>query len=248
MILVKKLSIFQIKIFALLTMTVGHAETMGLLPLGSVGALIIHIFGKMAAPLFMFALVEGLRHTRDIKKYVLRLYLAWVVTGILNMTVTEASGYMGRFGNIFGSYFFVAWFAMCAGIFQKRRGLGIAAALGAVGLSLPALLWSGTGWGSILNLFIPSLLAAEYSLAFVLMGAIWYFCGSKAVRCVVLVFFALVSASLPPNLLFSNEIQLMLPAAIVILFYSGEKGRSAKYLFYFYYPLHQYLFFALSLI
>ena len=226
-------------------MTLGHAETMGLIQFGSIGTLIIHVLGKMAAPLFMFALVEGLQHTKNINKYVFRLYLAWVVTGVFNIIVTEASGYTGRFGNIFGSYFLTAFYVMCVGLFRKRRGLAAAAVLDSLVFSLPVLLWSGTEWGNILNLFIPSPPAAEYSPAFVLLGVIWYFCGSKATRCFVLVIFALVSACLPPNLLFSNEIQLMLPAVIVMLLYSGEKGRSAKYLFYFYYPLHQYLLFAI---
>ena len=40
---------------------------------------VLRIIGRIAAPLFLFMIVEGLHHTRSKPKYILRLYVAGVI-------------------------------------------------------------------------------------------------------------------------------------------------------------------------
>lgn len=72
------LSSFILKIVALLTMTFDHVGLMlGMLYPTNTSILqvaeVFRIIGRLALPLFVFMIVEGVIHTKDFKKYILRL-------------------------------------------------------------------------------------------------------------------------------------------------------------------------------
>ena len=70
----KKLTATQIKVIAIIAMTLDHiAYTF--LPAGTALHYILHLVGKTTAPIMCFFLAEGFRHTHDKKKYFLRLLL-----------------------------------------------------------------------------------------------------------------------------------------------------------------------------
>ena len=83
----KKLSInaFTLKIIAVISMIIDHFAASGLLrkyfPFGWFGLgyrstyRIFRILGRFAFPIYCFLLIEGIRHTRDWRKYALRLFL-----------------------------------------------------------------------------------------------------------------------------------------------------------------------------
>lgn len=68
---------FIIKVFAIILMTLDHIGIFLLELKGNDIAIktgeIFRIFGRFAFPLFIFLLVEGIRHTRSIGKYMLRM-------------------------------------------------------------------------------------------------------------------------------------------------------------------------------
>ena len=65
------MNIFTIKIIALILMLIDHiGEFFPDSPIW------FRWLGRLAAPLFFYALAVGFRHTRNRKKYLLRLYLA----------------------------------------------------------------------------------------------------------------------------------------------------------------------------
>ena len=100
----KGLSGNQLKLFAMLAMTVDHFTSV-IWPdyPRDWWILLLHIIGRMAAPIFWFMVAEGYHYTRDLKKYAGRLLLFAVIghfaynfafgipfvplkTGVLNQT------------------------------------------------------------------------------------------------------------------------------------------------------------------
>lgn len=75
----KKLTATQIKVIAIIAMTLDHiAYTF--LPADTATHYILHLVGKTTAPIMCFFLAEGFRHTHDKKKYFLRLLLFAVIS------------------------------------------------------------------------------------------------------------------------------------------------------------------------
>ena len=94
-----------LKLIAVLFMTIDHVGAF----CGSFAWVAGHMYplrlvGRIAAPVFLFFVAEGLRHTRDKRLYLKRMYLASLCFGLLNAFVGALLGC--RFGNIFQSF---AW-------------------------------------------------------------------------------------------------------------------------------------------
>lgn len=77
----KTLTGFQLKYIALGTMLLDHIhyffEYTGKVPLWFTQV------GRIAAPLFLFAIIEGFIHTHDRKKYFLKIYGLAVIMGLI---------------------------------------------------------------------------------------------------------------------------------------------------------------------
>ncbi|MBD5452971.1 MAG: hypothetical protein HDR30_01415, partial [Lachnospiraceae bacterium] len=75
------LSDFALKYIALICMVIDHIHYFfsftGKIPLFFSQA------GRLAAPLFLFCIIEGFIHTQNRKKYFLRIYLLSVLMGLI---------------------------------------------------------------------------------------------------------------------------------------------------------------------
>lgn len=105
------LSSFFIKVFAILFMTMDHigmfltmefSNNAELMTLASV----FRIFGRLALPLFTFMIVEGVLHTKNFNKYMLRLGIMASLISLVFITLEyikpmPAFSIMYRAGNIF---------------------------------------------------------------------------------------------------------------------------------------------------
>lgn len=76
----------SLKVIAIVSMTIDH---LGLYYLGgeeaASGSVTYHLMrmvGRLAFPIFAFLLVEGYVHTRDIRKYMMNLFVAAVISDI----------------------------------------------------------------------------------------------------------------------------------------------------------------------
>ena len=72
---------FVLKIIAMVTMIIDHSGDIFNPILGN-NTLYFNAIGRIAFPLFCFLLVEGYRHTSNLKKYMLRLFIAALVSQI----------------------------------------------------------------------------------------------------------------------------------------------------------------------
>jgi len=72
-----------LKMIAIITMTIDHIAWT-LFPGFQTGALPLsmHLIGRLTAPIFMFFIVEGYYHTRNIKKYISRMFLFALISHV----------------------------------------------------------------------------------------------------------------------------------------------------------------------
>ena len=114
-----------------------------------------------------------------------------------------------------------------------------------------AILFLFSRFEILYQIFLPSILTVPYSPIFILMGICWYFTKDKAKQGFVLIFFSCLSfagAQLIARLNawifidFFNNIQFCMILFLPFIFlYNGKKGKSMKYFFYIYYPVHVYI-------
>lgn len=74
---------FWLKIIAFISMTLDHVGVFMMLNFSSskelsTTATILRIIGRLAFPLFLFFLSEGLKHTQNRKRYLFRLFVMWL--------------------------------------------------------------------------------------------------------------------------------------------------------------------------
>ena len=117
------LSSFFIKTFALLFMTLDHVglylrmqyfDNQTLMNLSEV----FRSFGRLALPLFAFMIVEGVLHTRNIRKYLLRLGIMASLISIVFIVLEYSTAFSDfssllRAGNIFIDLILVAIMIYC---------------------------------------------------------------------------------------------------------------------------------------
>jgi|MucameStandDraft_1065616.scaffolds.fasta_scaffold13618_2 hypothetical protein len=260
-----RLNAFHLKVIALVTMTLDHIGSYQTFTINRTFNDALRIIGRIAAPLFLFMVVEGLRHTRSKPKYILRLYTAGVIIESVNRVISRLTGTF-EFGNTLPMFFYTALFVFCIETIINTKKVF----LPTCGILIPFLSYFlniilmeqgfRTAW-SVISLFLPSPMNVDYSILFVLMGVAWYFINSKAINCMILAglsavcfavpaswFFTFSSVWLKPVFfnvfgLFVDTQWCMFLAIPFILLYNGEKGRSMKYFFYIYYPVHVYVLF-----
>ena len=213
------MSISLIKIIACVSMLVDHIALL-LVDKGATAYIFMRTVGRLAFPLFAFALVEGFFHTSDLKKYFFRLGIFAVVA--------EASYDFAVYG--FNR--------------QSVEGLEIGVTL-LMGLAAVAMYHhvmtkyitqpfvSNMFAGLVIILFCvaaESLKVAYGMYGILLIMCMYLFRGKKIVLSVALLL-------LP--VLFSTEWQVFsVFSMIFIIMYNGEKGKNIKYLFYTFYTCH----------
>ena len=117
------ISSFFIKICALLFMTLDHVglylrmqyyDNASIMKLSEV----FRCFGRLALPLFVFMIVEGVLHTKNIKKYLLRLGIMASLISVVFMVLEYSNAFsdfssLMRAGNIFIDLILVAIMVYC---------------------------------------------------------------------------------------------------------------------------------------
>lgn len=181
--------------------------------------------GRTAFPVFCFMIAEGFVHTRDWKKYALRLGVFGLISEIpFNLMVSGKWTYQES-----QNVFFTLLIGLLVLALMRETARRIPGREGMIA-QLPVL---------ALGCLLANLLKTDYSWSGVLLIAVFYWFGSSRISQCILGY--LCMAGTTGELRF--QIALLVPF-ILLYFYNGERGREIKglkWLFYWFYPVHMAL-------
>ena len=205
---------FTLKMIAIITMLIDHIGVIFFPEMIS-----FRIIGRISFPIFAFLIVEGFLHTRDIKKYMIRL-------GTFAL-ISEIPFDMAFHGTIleFGSQnvFFTLFLGVVLLYFYDQQ-YNNASKIGCV----------------LLILLAGDIFRTDYGAWGILMIFCFYVFREKRT-------WQMLSLILI-NVFAFGLIQAFAALAVIpISMYNGKRGISAKYLFYIIYPLHLLILFLIRI-
>lgn len=183
---------------------------------------ILRTIGRISFPIFCYLLVEGFLHTRDVKKYGIRLLIFALISEIPFDLAIFNSWFHPEYQNVFFTLLIGLWVLVW---YQK-----------AMGDPLRQFFAIAVGCGASV------LLKSDYNIyGIVLILIIYIFRDNKRLQTVCS---GITAALISVSCLGSGALAL-----IPIQMYNGKKGeRNLKYLFYWFYPLHLILLYILRLL
>lgn len=208
------MDIFLLKLIAVTTMLVDHYGA-----IFKSNEIIYRVIGRLAFPIYAFLIVEGFIHTRDIKKYGIRLLLFAIISEIPfdyafygGINWTHQNIFFTLFTGILTLYF----------LDKKKKELN----------SNTILIVVGMGLLSSLLMFDYGIIGIVYISAFYLMRE---FDSKKKFIVIAITMFI-------TNLLMASFLQQFSIFSLgLIYFYNGKlgfKNKLIQLLFYLSYPLH----------
>ena len=230
------MSTFKLKTLAITAMLIDHIGA-ALIPVEAPLYYLFRSVGRIAFPIFAFLIVEGYCHTSNVKKYMARLAVFAALSEIpFNLFHSGKVFYLGA-QNVF-----ITLLAGLAAIhiIKKYRETKLHIAV----------------LGSLLLIFALDYLRADCGSFGLIMILLYYALRSDRLTAAVAVgAFNIVLAGLSVfgagdtsgGWDFTYAIQAFAAVSILpIYLYNGEKGLSAKYFFYLFYPAHQLIIYAVS--
>lgn len=228
----KKLDAFQIKVFALVLMLMDHLW----FAFPQVFPIWFHPISRVVSPIFAFLLVEGFFHTRDRKKYNLRLWgwAAFTQLGDIAINILLKSKEVSVYNNIFLT---LALGLTIISVIENSKSKVGANKLMLITVSILLL---------PLSIFVEGGMAV---IPFILITYLFRESDNKKIIGYVILSVILFKMSYVPyptvketiEMLMFNSDFLLILAVPFILMYNGERGinnKFSKYLFYVFYPLH----------
>ena len=218
----KCLSNFDLKLIAIITMTIDHIGVVFGTPLYN----FLRVVGRLSFPIFAFLLTEGYVHTKSFSKYFLKLLVLAVISEIIYNYVFFGSFIYRGANNIF---FTLALGLLTLFLLDKSKGL------------------IKRYFKDKVDLFF--ILPITYLLIIVIMGLMGEFLNFSygMLGILVISFFYLfkdnfplvvISVSLSTLILGEGMQYFSLFSLILIYFYNQKLGKKSKLFFYLYYPLH----------
>lgn len=211
----KFLSNFDLKILAIITMTIDH---IGAIMYPNID--IFRIIGRVSFPIFAFLLVEGFNHTSNKLKYFLRLILFAIITQpIYDYTFNNHEL------NILFT-FSLSFLLLSSLEFIKKI-------ISKCSKGIENYLYKTVFYSLIYILFtlFSIILNVDYQALGISLVFIFYLVPN--------LYLSFLLYLLAVIFLATNTIQFYsLLSFLFIYMYNGEKGKNIKYFFYLYYPLH----------
>lgn len=221
------MSSFVLKIIAIVSMFIDH---IGYAIFG--GFSYFNYIGRLAFPIFAFQISEGYIHTKNLKKYFLRLFIFAIISQfpfmLFDSLLTSSFNL-----NIF---FTLLLGLVCIYIYDKLKYKSIAITISIIIGILAEYMhfdYGIYGIAIILIFYIFKNSITKASIAFILANLIKYlpYFITSGYNNAYLYLFICTSLSI-----------------IFIGLYNGKKGKDIKYLLYLFYPIHLLLIYGISLI
>ena len=257
-ILKKGLDSFTLKVIALILMVFDHFHYFfsTILPVPDWFTML----GRLSAPLFIFIVTIGMCHTRNPKKYMSRLYVG-------NLIMVAGDFLINKFfplsfgavviNNIFSTLFVITLMIYAIQKMGQSKGnkkamlkYTLLLLLPIVSSALPLFLSKMPFVMMATIAFLPNVMYCEGSIVLVVMGLGFYLFRSSKLKlslfyiifCCLYVAMGLLSG-LKLTQVLQYDIQWMMIFSLPFIWlYNGQKGKSMKYFFYAFYPIHIYLF------
>lgn len=225
----------QLKIIAITAMTIDHLTWILFPGFQKVWYIILfHIIGRITAPIMWFFIVEGYNHTRNLKKYIIRLFMCAIIS---HFAYCFAFGISFIPQSVFNSttsiIWSLAWSVVLLAVFDSKINVPLKMFL----LIFILLITYPSDWKciSVVCIFFMNKYRGDLKkqmivmMSIVLLFAITYFIFWDGVYGIIQLFTCL---SIP-----------------LLYLYNGERGKlNLKYLFYIYYPLHLVILGVINLI
>jgi len=215
------LSSNAVKLIALILMTVDHVGML-LFPQYR----ILRIIGRLSMPLFAYMISEGCIHTRNRKKYLLRLFLLGSAFQIVYVIFEK-----DLFFNVFITFSIavslcMAWDSVKANLMKKN----VAAAALVIFTAAFGVWFILFG----LNLLLPVRISFDGGVFGIFLPFLIYIAPNR-----VLKLLAMAIGCLLISLDFGGRQYFCILSVLIVLFYNGERGKlPLKSFFYIYYPAH----------
>lgn len=262
----RTLSQTQLKWIAVVFMTIDHIGVYcRAVPVIGDHYDIFRLLGRIAAPVFLYCMIESLRYTRSRWKLLGRLAL-WNAAGAVVFAAANGLVFLpyGHYAlgipGILMTFFYMTVLVMLSDSFLAawreksvrrflRAGL-VCAGLAALYVVQPALVAGTlTLTGSyeaqdLIRALVPQPFAVDYTPVFLLLGLAWYYVRDRRAQIGIYLGFCVlctagVALDVSSMIDFFNPVQRwMFLAAPLLACYSGERGKGSRHFFYIYYPLH----------
>ena len=221
------MSSFVLKMIAIITMFFDH---IGYAIFGKFS--FFNYIGRIAFPIFAFQISEGYKHTKNLKKYFLRLFIFAIISQIPFML------FYNLVSNEFElNIFFTLLLGLaCIYIYDKSKYKFIAIILSiAIGLiaEFSHCDYGFYGVAIILLFYVFKNNISLASISFIIATAIKYI--------VLILQYGLYD-------IYSYLFIFTIIPIVFINLYNGKKGKDTKYLLYLFYPIHLLLIYGISLI
>lgn len=235
----KGLNANTVKMIAIIAMLIDHL-TWDYVNTASLAGQLLHVIGRLTAPIMSFFIVEGFFHTRNIKKYVGRMF----VFSIISYFAYQYHSY----GECFKGYRVSQYYMMLANSVIFSLFLGLLTLVVWFKTSLPkfikilcvvgcCLLSMTSDWSliAVLWVFFMGIYHDNFKKQMIALAAVGLFFNGG---------YILMMALFDVRNWWSSLCQLGIVFAIPILsMYNGKLGKSKrfKWVFYIFYPLHLFI-------
>ncbi|BBM43306.1 TraX family protein [Leptotrichia wadei] len=205
------MSLFILKIIGIVTMFLDHYHYI----VG--GSEILNVIGRIAFPIFAFTLNEGYVHTRSLKKYLLRLF-------IFAVSIQMPSILFGYDYPM--NIFFTLFLGLLSIYIFNLKKMNVILKIILIGFVL----------------FLSQKFKLDYGIYGILVIINFNIFRNNKFKILMNFLVLNIYNVIFPKVFDLPDTQLFSLISLVFIFmYNGKKGRSMKYFFYLFYPIHFFI-------